>query len=170
MEHDIENGIDGHNPVDARAEALNAELLRKYNMESVDKLPVDFNGLRMQAGEEYGNRVFDKHFIALWSTYERKRRVQEVASFFAPALAIRSVSMGLAGTVFPQHSHFAKAAEEHRRLINRDMNMDLAYNGKGKPVYMAGQELWEKIPDFSYTAPDLSCVLSRSRAFSHVRL
>jgi ABC-2 type transport system permease protein len=160
MERDIENGMDGHNPADARAEALKAELLKKYNVDSVDKLPVDFNGLRMQAGEEYGNQVFDKHFTALWTTYERQRRVHEVSSFFAPALAIRSVSMGLSGTDFPQHSHFAKAAEEYRRLINREMNMDLAYNAKGKPVYMADQYLWEKIPDFHYTAPDLGWVLS----------
>lgn len=83
-----------------------------------------------------------------------------LASFFAPALAIRSVSMGLSGTDFPQHSHFAKAAEDHRRLNNREMNLDLAYDAKGKPVYMAGQHLWEKIPDFSYTAPDLGWALS----------
>jgi ABC-2 type transport system permease protein len=68
--------------------------------------------------------------------------------------------MGLSGTDFPQHSHFAKAAEDYRRLINREMNMDLAYHAKGKPVYMAGQQLWEKIPDFSYTAPGLDWVLS----------
>jgi ABC-2 type transport system permease protein len=160
MEHDIENGMDGHNPVDARAEAFKAELLRKYNVDSVEKLPLDFNGLRMQAGEEYGNQVFDKHYSQLWSTYERQRRVHELASFFAPALAIRSVSMGLSGTDFPQHSHFAKAAEQYRRSINREMNMDLASNAKGKPVYMANQELWEKIPDFEYTAPDLGWVLS----------
>lgn len=160
MEHDIENGMDGHNPTDSRAEALKQELLRKYKVDSVEKLPVDFNGLRMQAGEEYGNQVFDKHYTALWATYERQRRVHELASFFAPALAIRSVSMGLSGTDFPQHSHFAKAAEEYRRVINREMNMDLAHNAKGKTAYTAGPELWEKIPDFDYTAPDLSWVLS----------
>jgi ABC-2 type transport system permease protein len=160
MQHDIENGTDGHNPADARTESLKQELFKKYNVDSVDKLPVDFAGLRMQAGEEYGNKVFDKHYNELWATYERQRRVHELASVFAPALAIRSVSMGLSGTDFPQHSHFTKAAEDYRRLINREMNMDLAYNAKGKQVYMAGQELWEKIPDFTYTAPDLSWVLS----------
>jgi ABC-2 type transport system permease protein len=160
MEHDIENGMDGHNPADSRADALKAELLRKYKVDSIEKLPVDFAGLRMQAGEEYGNQVFDKHYGELWATYERQRRIHELASLFAPALAIRSVSMGLSGTDFPQHSHFAKAAEEYRRVINREMNMDLAYNAKGKTVYMANQQLWEKIPDFEYTAPDLGWVLS----------
>ncbi|HYP12394.1 MAG TPA: DUF3526 domain-containing protein, partial [Bryobacteraceae bacterium] len=141
-----------------------ATLLKKYNVDSVDKLPVDFNGLRMQEGEEYGNRVFDKHFTALWETYERQRRVHELASMLAPSLAIRSISMGLSGTDFLQHSHFARAAEEYRRLINREMNMDLAYHAKGKQVYMAGPALWEKIPDFNYTAPQLGWVLAHQTA------
>lgn len=161
VEHDIENGIDGRNPLDARTEALKAALLKKYNVDSVEKMPVDFNGLRMQAGEEYGNKVFDKHFSALWATYEKQRNVHEFASLIAPALAIRSISMAMSGTDFPQHSHFAKAAEEYRRLINREMNMDLADNAKGKPVYMASQSLWEKIPEFHYVAPDLGWVLTK---------
>ena len=161
VEHDIENGIDGHNPVDSRAEELKAKLLKQYNVDSVEKLPVEFNGLRMQAGEEYGNMVFDRHFSALWATYERQQRVHEFAGVFAPMLAIRSVSMGLAGTDFRQHAHFSQAAEDYRRLINREMNMDLAHHGKGKTVYMANDALWAKIPAFDYTAPSLSWVLSR---------
>lgn len=161
VEHDIENGIGGHDPVDARTEALKAELLKKYKVDSVEKLPVDFNGLRMQAGEEYGNTVFDNHFNALWATYEKQRRVHELAGLLAPALAIRSVSMAMSGTDFPQHSHFAKAAEEYRRYINREMNMNLAQNAKGKPVYMADQSLWESIPEFRYVAPDLQWILAK---------
>jgi hypothetical protein len=41
------------------------------------------------------------------------------------------------------------------------MNMDLANHGKGKAVYMAGQKLWEKLPEFTYQAPNLGWVLSR---------
>lgn len=160
IERDIEDGIDGHSSTDARTDRLKAELLRKYNVDSVEKLPIDFNGIRMQAGEEYGNQVFDLHFSRLWATYERQRRIHEAASIFAPALAVRSVSMGLAGTDFPHHAHFSKAAEDYRRLINREMNMDLAYNAKGKPVYVAGSDLWAKIPDFHYLAPDLRWVLA----------
>ncbi|HYZ85863.1 MAG TPA: DUF3526 domain-containing protein [Bryobacteraceae bacterium] len=161
VEHDIENGIDGHNPLDTRTEQLKAQLLKQYNVDSVEKLPVDFTGIRLQAGEEYGNQVFDKHFSELWDTYARQQRVHEIASLVAPALAIRSVSMGLAGTDFAQHADFAKAAEEHRRLINREMNMNLAHNAKGKTVYMSGPELWEKIPDFNYVAPNLGWVLGK---------
>jgi ABC-2 type transport system permease protein len=107
--------------------------------------------------------VFDRHYSALWATYERQQRVHELASAIAPALAIRAVSMGLAGTNFAQHAHFAKAAEDYRRLINREMNMDLANHAKGKTIYMAGSALWEKIPEFHYTTPALSWVLEHLR-------
>ncbi|MBL8211830.1 MAG: DUF3526 domain-containing protein [Bryobacterales bacterium] len=169
IEHDIENGMDGHNPADSRAEALKQELLRKYNVDSVNKLPIDFNGVRMQAGEEYGNQVFDRHYGALWATYDRQRRIHDLASILAPSLAIRSLSMGLAGTDFPQHAHFSQAAEQYRRLINREMNMDLAHHAKGKPVYMAKESLWQKIPDFHYEAPGLGWVV-RNHTLSLVLL
>ena len=72
--------------------------------------------------------------------------------------------MALAGTDFAQHAHFQKAAEDYRRLINREMNMDLAYNQKDTSnPYVRGRDLWEKIPEFDYSAPNLGWVLSQQR-------
>jgi len=162
IEHDLQNGIDGHDPADKRTEALKAKLMKQYNVGSVEKLPVNFAGISMQEGEEHGNQVFDKHFSALWNTFEQQQRVHEAASFLAPVLAVRSLSMAFAGTDFAQHAHFARAAEDYRRLMNREMNMDLAYNQKDRDgVYMRGRDLWEKIPDFSYTAPGVDWILKR---------
>lgn len=164
IEYDIEKGINGHDPADIRVEKLKARLLKQYNVDSVSKLPVNFAGISMQEGEEYGDKVFDKHYGDLWETYERQRRIHEAAAIVAPVLAVRSLSMGLAGTDFPQHAHFAKAAESYRRLINREMNLDLAHNMKGSDynsAYVRGRKLWEKIPEFEYTAPDLAWVMAR---------
>jgi ABC-2 type transport system permease protein len=166
IEHDIENGINDHDSSDKRAEELKQKLMKQYNVDSIDKLPVNFAGLSMQEGEEYGSRVFDKHYSALWDTYDRQRTIHEISGLVAPILAVRSLSMALSGTDFSQHAHFAKAAEQYRRMINREMNMDLAHNMKGKEysgAYVRGRDLWEKIPDFTYTAPDLGWVLSRQQ-------
>lgn len=160
IEQDIERGMDGHNPADKRVEDLKARLLKQYNVDSIDKLPVNFAGVRLQEGEEFGNKVFDKRYQALWETFEKQERIHRLASVFAPVLAVRSVSMGLAGTDFPAHANFSRAAEDYRRLINREMNLDIAKNAKAD-VYTRGKDLWEKIPEFRYDAPDLSWVLSR---------
>jgi ABC-2 type transport system permease protein len=162
IERDLQFGIDGHDTADKRAIALKQRLLKQYNVDNIDKLPVNFAGISIQEGEEHGNQVFDKHFSELWDNFDKQRRIHELAAAVAPVLAVRSLSMAMAGTDFSQHAHFAKAAEDYRRLINRAMNMDMAYNQKDpNATYVRGQDLWEKIPDFNYVAPDLAWVLSR---------
>lgn len=164
VEHDIELGLNGHDPVDKRVDGLKQRLLAQYKVDRIDQLPVNFTGIRMQEGEEHGNRVFDKHYSALWDTFDRQRRVHEIAAAVAPVMAVRSVSMALAGTDFAQHAHFAKAAEEYRRVLNREMNMDIAHNQKADDFgYTRGNDFWTKMPEFQYTAPDLEWVMSRQK-------
>jgi ABC-2 type transport system permease protein len=77
-----------------------------------------------------------------------------------PLLAVRSASMGLAGTDVFHHEHFVRAAEEHRRLIQRTLNGDIATNGRFGQTYIAGPELWASIPTFTYAPPDLAPIVS----------
>jgi ABC-2 type transport system permease protein len=116
----LKNGVDGHDPADQRAAALKAELLKKYNVSSVEALPVSFQGISLQAGEEHGNQIFDHYYSELWDTFQQQERIHQAASLVAPVLAVRSLSMSLAGTDFAQHAHFARAAEDYRRGIQRD--------------------------------------------------
>jgi ABC-2 type transport system permease protein len=161
IEMAMKNGLDGHNPAEARTEQLKQELFRKYNVATVEALPVNFGGLALQAGEEYGNKVFDKYYSELWDTFRKQERVHQVASLAAPLLAVRSLSMALAGTDFAQHVHFSRAAEEYRRMIQREMNNDIGYNAAGvSGPYLRGRDLWEKIPDFQYEIPGVTWVLS----------
>jgi ABC-2 type transport system permease protein len=156
----LKNGIDGHDPADRRAAQLRADLLKKYNVASLDALPVSFQGVSLQAGEDHGNEVFDHYYSDLWNTFERQERVHQAASVLAPMLAVRSLSMSLAGTNFAQHEHFARAAEDYRRLIQRTLNTDITNNGKTPDGrYLRGGDLWAQVPEFYYQAPQLSWVL-----------
>ena len=156
----LKNGIDGHDPADRRAAQLRADLLKKYNVASLDALPVSFQGVSLQAGEDHGNEVFDHYYSDLWNTFERQERVHQAASVLAPMLAVRSLSMSLAGTNFAQHEHFARAAEDYRRLIQRTLNTDITKNGKTPDGrYLRGGDLWAQVPEFNYQAPQLSWVL-----------
>lgn len=158
----LKNGVDGHDPADQRAVALRADLLKKYKVSRIEDLPVSFSGISLQAGEEHGNEVFDHYFSELWNTFQRQERVHQAASLAAPMLAVRSLSMGLAGTDFAQHTHFARAAEDYRREIQRVMNTDITNNAKrASGPYMQDAELWETVPDFHYHAPDLAWVLGK---------
>jgi ABC-2 type transport system permease protein len=160
IEEDIRNGINGHDPSDRRAKELEARVLARYGVSRVEDLPVSFAGISLQEGEDYGNKVFDKHYGDLWETFRRQEDVHRKAATFAPLLAVRSLSMGMAGTDAAQHRDFAAAAEGYRRKLVKLMNDDMTQHGKGADFgYIASADLWSKAPDFEYSAPGLSPLL-----------
>jgi ABC-2 type transport system permease protein len=161
MEAALAQGIDGHNPADERISKLRDELLKKYNVDSIERLPVNFAGVRLQEGENYGNKVYDAAYGRLWQTFGEQDGMRERLSLLAPGLAIRNLSMAFAGTDFPQHAHFAKHAEEYRRSIQLLMNNDLITHASNTGAYYADHSLWNKLPEFAYTAPGLPWVLER---------
>lgn len=155
MDADLNN----EDEMKVRLDKRRGELLRQYDVDTVDALPIAFSGISMQEGEEHGNEVFDRHYGRLFDRYEQQDRVYQVGGLVAPMLSVRALSMGLAGTDFQQHRHFATAAEAYRRDIQRLMNGDIAANQKKGQVYLADHTLWEKVPEFEYTAPDTSWVV-----------
>jgi ABC-2 type transport system permease protein len=157
----MERDLNDTRELEARLAATRAALLRQYNVGTVDALPMAFSGLSLQAGEEHGNEVFDHHYGALFDIYERQNRTSLLAGVVAPLVAIRSLSMALSGTDFAHHRHFVAAAEEYRRLIQRVMNGDILANQKPGQSYLAGADLWTRVPDFDYAAPSTSWVLRR---------
>lgn len=165
VQEQIENGIDGHDSGDERAAEVERRVLAEYGVERIEDLPINFSGLSLQASEEHSDEVFDLNYGALWDTFGRQSRVHELAGVIAPLLAVRSLSMGLAGTDFEQHRHFATAAERYRRMLVKRMNDDLTYNSRmDGTVYLADEELWRDVPPFEYRAPDAAWVLGRRAA------
>lgn len=161
--HAIELQLEGsgHDASGERIKRLEERLLKQYGVTSIAALPVNFNGIRLQEGEEHGNTVFDHAYGELWATFSRQDAVHRALAVVAPSLAIRSVSMGFAGADRDQHVHFAQAAEHYRRMIQRVMNGDLAKNASNSGIYMADAGLWQKVPPFEYTAPGAAWVLER---------
>ncbi|AGP34491.1 DUF3526 domain-containing protein [Sorangium cellulosum] len=160
VRHDLKEGIDGHGAPDARRAALEREVLARYGASRVEDLPINFSGLLLQAGEEHGNAVFDRHYGRLWDTFEREARVHEMLAALSPALAVSRVSMGLAGTDLGEQRRFADAAEAHRRLLNRMMNEDLTQRSRtGDFRYTASRALWERVPDLRYQPPGLAAAV-----------
>jgi ABC-2 type transport system permease protein len=155
----IRNGIDGHDPQNKRMEELKQRLLNEHGVQRVEQLPVNFSGISLQAGEEYSNQVYDRYYGELWDQFRRQERLHALLGFVAPLLPTRSLSMGFAGTDFAQHVDFARAAEEYRRMVQRKLNNDIAYNPASRGsdrsfVYVRGRDLWEQIPDFTYHLPE----------------
>lgn len=157
---DVKAGIDGHDPEDARLERLKRETLAKHNVETVEDLPVNFQGIALQAGEDYGNSVFDRHYGALWRAFADQDAIRKALGFVFPTLAVRELSMALAGTDNVRALDFAESAEAYRRDLVKALNRDLELNGADLGfMYQAGPELWKSMPAFRYQPPGLGATL-----------
>jgi ABC-2 type transport system permease protein len=160
----LERDLNEPTEVERRLERRKAELLKQYGVTSIDALPIAFSGISLQEGEEHGNEVFDHHYGRLFEQYARQNAVYQLGAVVAPMLAVRSLSMALSGTDYEQHRHFVGAAERYRRSIQRVMNNDIVSNQKKGETYLAGRELWEKVPDFGYDAPSTAWVIANQRS------
>jgi ABC-2 type transport system permease protein len=118
------------------------------------ELPLNRWGIALRIDDEAGYRVTDEHFAQLWDSYASQQRAQEWAGLVVPLLALRGWSMGLAGTDFAAHRHFAVAAEKQRRLMQDLISHDLVEHadplGNQHFSYQAGKELWAQVPRFEY--------------------
>lgn len=140
--------------------AFRDRMLREYGVSRVEDLPVNFRGLALRESDETGYRIYDRHYGALQEAYARQDRWRAAPGFLFPQLAIQPYSMGLAGSDVRAHHHFATAAEAHRRHVQTMVSDDLIRNGRyGDPTYVAGPELWARIPSFAYQAPELAWAL-----------
>lgn len=152
-----QEGIDGHNPGDARARQLEAETLARYGVDKIEDLPVSFAGIALQAGEEYADQVYDRYYAQLWSGYRAQADDQQRWAWIAPVMAPRDLAMAAAGTDLTHHQHFAQAAEQHRRALQRFLNADMTANAKGQDFdYVAAPNFWAKAPRFTYVLPQVA--------------
>jgi len=161
----VKNGIDGHNPSDTRLASLKEEVLEQYGVNTIEELPVNWSGIAMQAGEEYTDQVYDAEFTNIEDIFNRQNRFSEWAGFVNPYLAVRNLSMALAGTDFHHHVTFARAAEDYRRGFVKKLNKDMEVNHKPGIAYgdyNVGQDMWESVAPFQYEIPDAASILAKN--------
>lgn len=160
--HDEVKGIDGHNPQSDRAKALEKRILAQYGADSVSKLPVNFDGIVMQEGEKYTSLVYQKHFSALQAQFGRQNSLATWAGFVNPFLAVRSLSMGLAGTDYAHFVHFKTYAEPYRFGLIEKLNGHMTtFSKTGDWEKTVDPTFWQQLPDFQYKSPTVGWVLAQ---------
>lgn len=149
MSEDRKKGIDGHNPLDEVKKELEEATLAKYNVKSLSELPINFSGILMQADEEYGNKVWDKHFGDLYSQLQLQKQKYQISGFLSPFSSLQNLSMGLSGTDMYHHLDFLNQGEKYRRGFIK------ALNEKYTLTRRADAEFFKSIEDFDYQVPFL---------------
>ena len=159
---------DSHNPDDPHFAAFKARTLAQYGVSRVEDLPVNYRGLLALEGEKLTSQLFDDYAKR---QFEQQRRQGAIVSGFglaSPAIALRSMSMALAGTDLDGHRRFLTQAEAYRydvvQRLNRLQAEAVTYsddsNRNKDPE--AGRRVridpanWSKVPDFAYQPASLA--------------
>ncbi len=143
MHEDREQGLDGHNPRDARRQEAEQKVLDEYGVATKEELPINLDGLMMQADEEYGNEVWDRHFGELAEQLRAQSALAGTFSLLNPLQASDRVSMAVAGTDLGSHLAFLQQAETYRRTLVKKLNDEHAFGGS-----KTGDNRWKPEPEF----------------------
>ncbi|MEH0157389.1 DUF3526 domain-containing protein [Limibacter armeniacum] len=162
MKEDRSKGLDGHNPADDRTAALEEKVLKQYGVDTIAQLPINFDGILMQADEEYGNQVWDKHFGNLRTTLRLQKQRYQLAGIINPFISLQNASMGFAASDNLHHHEFLVQAENYRRDLIKALNNEHAYGGSrtGDWSWKANNDFFRSIPDFEYKPVALVSVYS----------
>ena len=143
MREDREQGLDGHNPRDERRMKIEQEVMQEYGVATKQELPINLDGILMQADEDYGNDVWDTHFGKLEVHQLRQSNLVGLFSLVNPLQATERVSMALAGTDLQSHFSLLQQVESRRRALVRSLNEEHAHGGS-----KTGDWAWKPEPDF----------------------
>jgi ABC-2 type transport system permease protein len=91
-------------------------------VDSISQLPINYGALVMQEGENISSGIFSSHYDRLISIYKSQNAVSSLLSLIDPYLAIRNISMNLAGTDFETFTEFQIQTEKYRFEKTRNIN------------------------------------------------
>ncbi|MDY7394283.1 DUF3526 domain-containing protein [Aureibaculum sp. 2210JD6-5] len=162
MKEDRSKGIDGHNPADKRGLALKEKVLKDYGVDSLSQLPINFDGMRMQADEEYGNIVWDKHFGNNRKLLQKQKQSFQLGGFVNPFISLKNTSMGFMASDNLHHQEFLLQVENYRRVFIKMLNDKQTFGGSktGNWGWKEDNEFFKSIPDFNHKLIQVSTVLS----------
>jgi ABC-2 type transport system permease protein len=167
IESDVIKTGDSHNPDDPHYKSLKDSVLAAYKVDSVQKLPFNYGGFVMKEGEKISANIYNVHLAALRKIYEKQNSFTRFMAFVDPFLAIKNLSMALAGTDYNSYTGFQDQAEQYRYHISQEMNeLQIKYMVKTKksngiaPKTLSRKH-WEEMHDFEYISPKIASVFSQ---------
>ncbi len=155
-----EQGIKRHDPNNPQTVAFTRKTLETYGVDSIEALPVNFNGLILQAAEERNDRIFDRHHRALEERHRQQTDFIQWMGLFSPFLPARQLSMGLCKTGLHSAMDFEEKADQYRKAFIKALNEDLIRSGPVRAQrFVRERSFWKNLPEFSYRPPGLAFTL-----------
>lgn len=169
IDKDIVKQGDSHNPDDPHYAHLKDSVLKAHGADSIQQLPFNYSGFVMREGEKISAMTYRKHQATLWTVYQQQNKVASWAAFINPFMAIRNLSMTLAGSDFITYTDFQQQAEKYRYELAQHMNeLQMQYISNKKPgpednPYAISSKHWKETPDFVYHHRSLTTLLNEQK-------
>jgi len=162
MKEDRSKGLDGHNPRDKRSIALKEKVLKEYGVDSLSQLPINFDGMRMQADEDYGNSVWDKHFGTNREILQKQKQSYQLGGIVNPFISLQNTSMGFMANDNLHHQEFLLQVENYRRDFIKMLNDKQTFGGSktGDWGWKIDNAFFKSVPDFNYKPTQVFEVIS----------
>ncbi len=148
---------DSHNPDDPHYQHLKDSILAAYRVKSTKELPFNYSGFVMKEGEKLSTQAYNKRYDQLLQVYQKQNNVFRLVSLINPMVAIKQVSMALAGSDYATYDNFREQAEGYRYQLAQTMNdLQIKYisNVRGKRIQgkpdILSKTHWSQFPDFNY--------------------
>lgn len=141
------------------------QTLAKYKVDSLTQLPINFDGLSMQNGEDYLTKVYFNYAKDVESKINQQQHVQQFAAFIDPFLSMQQLSMAYAGTDYDHHIDFHKHAQHYRDEFIRKLNLEMAFGDKLQLKYdfKVGPDFFKTMQDFEYQQPQLGWAIQKQQ-------
>lgn len=148
---------DSHNPDDPHYQHLKDSVLAVHKVTSTRELPFNYQGFVMKEGEKLSSKAYSKHYQKLLQIYQQQNNALRLTSIINPMMAVKRVSMALAGSDYTTYDHFREQAEAYRYGLAQKMNdlqIKLISNVRGKRVHgkpdILNKSHWSQFPDFNH--------------------
>lgn len=165
IQRDLRNMGDSHNPEDPYFTAFKARTLKQYGVGRVEDLPVNYRGLLAVEGEKLTSKLFNEYANRQFEQQKAQSRFADAFGIISPTVALRRVSMALAGTDLESHRRFLLQSEAYRFAVVQRLNelqatavtfSDDSNRNKdpeaGRRVRIDSKN-WSDVPDFAYRGP-----------------
>jgi len=153
---------DGHDVNDPAFKKLREDLLAKYNVDSVDDLPVNFRGVVAQYSEDRQAKVLNEFAESRMGEELEQAHIARQFGWLSPTVSVRAISTILAGTSIETHHRFLREAESLRlefvQGLNKvhvekldyklDMNRNASEEASDKAVVSADN--WALLSEFNF--------------------
>lgn len=153
---------DSHNPNDPYFNKFREDTLKKYGVNTVEELPVNYKGLVMQEGEKLNAEIYKKHYEKQLEQFSAQQRFVSQFYWLNPYLFVRDFSMALTRTDTRHFLDFEQQAEAHRyariQKLNKLHTEEIDHhNDRDQRI---DKSYWQEFEAFTYQSPVLGWSLS----------